>query len=75
VVESNEYEYIKGNYSLLFDGERITHAYRYRTDSLLQHDILNTMPSDTLLQMEREMKSFIQQYMKRMNDNELVIKK
>ena len=75
VVESNEYEYIKGNYSLLFDGERITHAYRYRTDSLLQHDVLNIMPSDTLLQMEREMKSFIQQYMKRMNDNELVIKK
>lgn len=74
-VENNGYEFVKGNYSLLFDGEKTTHAYRYRTDSLLQHNILDTMPSDTLQQMEREMKSFIQQYMQRMNNNELTIKK
>jgi phosphoglycerol transferase MdoB-like AlkP superfamily enzyme len=69
----NGYEYVKGDYVLHFDGQQVTAAYRYRTDSLLQHNIVGTMPQDTLRQMTRQMQSEIQQYMQRMNRNELTI--
>ena len=75
VTEFDGYEYVKGDYAVQFDGKNLTHAYRFRTDSLLQEDVLHTAPADTLQQMERELKAFVQQYMQRMNNNELVIKK
>lgn len=71
---ANGYEYLEGDYALLFDGNEVNHAYRFRTDSLFQHDVLRSMPSDTLQLMTMRMKAFIQQYMKRMNENEVVIK-
>ena len=57
-----------------FDGQQTTHAYAFRQDSLLQEDCRRQMPADTLQQMELQLKSIIQQYMQRMNGNELVIK-
>ncbi len=71
VPESDCYQFVKGDYVLDFDGKRLLHAYRHRTDSLLEHDVLGSMPADTLQRMERQMKSFIQQYMKRMNEDRL----
>ena len=73
VPEAESYEFVKGNYAIDFDGERITHAFRYRTDSLLRHNVLHTMPKDTLHQMERQMKAIIQSYMYRMNNNQLTV--
>ena len=73
VPESSGYEFVKGHYALEFDGEQVTAAYRYRTDSLFADNVLQTMPADTLAVMIREMKSVIQQYMKRMNEDRLVI--
>ncbi len=73
VASSNGYEYVKGDYALEFDGQQVTAAYRYRTDSLLTHNVLATMPRDTLEQMTQHMKSIIQQYMQRMNSNRLTI--
>ena len=73
VPESNGYEFVKGNYTLEFDGENVTAAYRHRTDSVFAKNILSSMPADTLNTMTRQMKSIIQQYMQRMNNNKLVI--
>lgn len=73
VASSNGYEYVKGDYALEFDGQQVTAAYRYRTDSLLKHNVLSAMPRDTLEQMTQHMKSIIQQYMQRMNSNRLTI--
>ena len=73
VPEVDGYEFVKGNYAIEFDGNRVTHAYHYRTDSTLQHNVLHTMPQDTLSQMERQMKAFIQSYMYRMNNNKLTV--
>ena len=73
VASSNGYEYVKGDYALEFDGEKVTAAYRYRTDSMLTHNVLPTMPRDTLEQMTQHMKAIIQQYMQRMNSNRLTI--
>ena len=73
VPETSSYEFVKGNYVIDFDGNRVTHAFRYRTDSLLLHNVVHTMPSDTLRQLERQMKAMIQSYMYRMNTNQLTI--
>ena len=73
VPESSGYEFVKGPYALEFDGQEVTAAYCYRTDSVFAHDVLHTMPADTLDMMTRQMKSIIQQYMKRMNNDQLVV--
>ena len=75
VPESSGYEFVKGPYALEFDGQEVTAAYCYRTDSVFAHDVLHTMPADTLDMMTRQMKSIIQQYMKRMNNDQLVVEK
>ena len=75
VASSNGYEFVKGPYALEFDGVQVTSAFHYRTDSTFTHNILKSIPADTLDQMTRQMKSIIQQYMQRMNNDQLVIKK
>lgn len=69
---SDVYQFLKGDYLIQFDGTSVTHAYRFRTDALMQDDVKQTMPQDTLQMMENQLKSIIQQYMKRMSSNELV---
>ena len=73
VTSSNGYEFVKGNYALEFDGREVTAAYQYRTDSLLTHNVVRTMPQDTLRMMTREMQSIIQQYMERMVNDKLTV--
>ena len=75
VPESNGYEFVKGDYVIEFDGEQVTAAYRYRTDSLLNHNVKTTMPVGTLQQMTLQAKSVIQQYMQRMNNDQLTAPK
>lgn len=74
IAGASTYEYVEGDYVLEFDGEKTYQAYNFRTDSTLQHNILSSMPKDKLSKMERKMKSFIQQYMQRMNENKLRVK-
>jgi len=72
--ESSSYEYVWGNYALQFDGKEVTAAYKFRSDSTFSHNVLHTMPQDTLNMMQRQMKSFIQQYMQRMTTDQLTVK-
>ena len=72
--ESSSYEYVWGDYALQFDGEHVTSAYEFRTDSTFSRNVLGTMPPATRDRMERQMKSFIQQYMQRMNGDQLTVK-
>ena len=71
--ESSSYEYVWGDYTLHFDGQRTVAAYAFRTDSAFSHNVLATMPPATLERMERHMKAIIRQYMQRMTDDKLVI--
>ena len=73
--ESSGYEYVWGDYALLFDGKDVTAAYAFRTDSTFSNNVLNTMPRATRDHIERQMKSIIQQYMQRMTSDNLVVKK
>lgn len=63
------YQYVKHNRLLQFDGVH-TRAFYELSDSLLEHNLLDTEPIQT--SMERELKAIIQQYMVRMNENRLV---
>ena len=72
--ESSSYEYVWGDYAMQFDGNRVTAAYEFRTDSTLSNNILGTLPPAIRDRMERHMKSIIQQYMQRMTTDQLTIK-
>ncbi len=65
------YQYVKQNYLLQFDGDKSVGFYAL-SDSLLQNNMLGQ--SDFQNTMEREIKAIVQQYMKRMNGNELIVK-
>lgn len=64
---SDYYQYIQGDWMLQFDGQKVVHAYRYKDDATLQHDLQGKHPAE----YERRLKSIIQQYMYRMLHNEM----
>ena len=55
---------------LQFDGEKTTAVYRFKTDPLLKHNLVGTVPEQQT--METRLKAIIQQYMSRMNENRLL---
>ena len=65
------YQYVQGDWMLQFDGEKVVHAYRFKEDTLQVHDMKSSYPK----KYEDRLKSLIQQYMHRMNNNQLVFKK
>ena len=64
------YQYFKGDWMMQFDGERVKAMYRFKTDPLLKHNLAGKVPEQRA--MEMELKSMIQQYMHRMNNNQLI---
>lgn len=67
---NGNYQFFKGEYMLQFDGKKSIAFYNYIKDRLLKNNLLNTLPVQN--DMESELKSIIQQYMERMNQNRLV---
>ncbi len=67
---SNWFQYLEGDWMLQFDGDKVVHAYRFKEDVLQEHDLCGKHP----VTVERRMKSIIQQYMYRMNHNEMVVR-
>ena len=65
------YQYFKGDYLLQFDGEKSVAVYAFKTDKLLQENLLDK--TEHQLQMELELKAIIQQYMERMNSDKMTI--
>ena len=59
-------------YLIYFDGEKITNAYDFVADPLLLNDDIGILGSKGV-EMETMLKAFIQQYNKRLIDNELTI--
>ena len=69
--ESACYQYLHGDWMLQFDGEKVVHAYEFKKDTLQKHDVKERCPKE----YEQRLKSVIQQYMHRMNHNQLIFKK
>ena len=64
------YQLAKGDLLLQFDGDKTTAVYRFKTDPLLQHNLVGTQPQQQ--ETEQFLKALIQQYMSRMNENRLL---
>lgn len=64
------YQLIQGDWFLQYDGDNLVHAYRFKEDPLLEHDQKEQCPAELLARLQ----SLIQQYMYRMNHNQLVYK-
>lgn len=68
------YQFFKGDFLLQFDGEKPLALYRFKTDIMLENNLLDSIDEKTLTPILLELKSIIQQYMERMTNNELVVK-
>lgn len=65
--------YIKGDYMLIFDGEKTVGLYNYRTDRLEQKNLAGKgLPEEK--EMEREVKAVMQSYLSRMNSDNVTVK-
>lgn len=68
------YQYYNDSLMLQFDGENAVGLYRYRTDSILENNIIeNGQYSETVDALSLSMKSILQQYLERMKGDSLVI--
>jgi len=67
------YQFFKGDYMLQFDGSRSVALYEFRKDVFLKHNLLG-QHEEVREEMEKEIRSIIQQYMERMNQNGLVLR-
>lgn len=65
VCNNGVYQLFKDGYLLQFDGENPIALYSYEKDKMLQDNLLDKVYYQSYLQL---LKSFIQQYMERMND-------
>lgn len=65
------YQYVKQDHVLQFDGEQTKAVYAL-IDSLMQQNLVGKIPQQ--VQMERELKAIIQQYMSRMTQDRLYAK-
>lgn len=65
------YQFFKGDYLLQFDGRQSIALYNFKEDVLLKHNLLGQ--TDVQQPMENQLKAIIQQYMERMNGNQLVV--
>ena len=66
------YQFFKGDYLLQFDGQKAKALYAFKTDKLLKNNLLGKV--NVQQEMEEELKAIIQQYMTRMNNDQLVVK-
>ena len=62
---------IKGDYLLQFDGQQPTGFFRYRSDSLLHHNLVGSLPEEKA--MTRQLKAILQATTERLKNNEMVV--
>ncbi len=70
---SGNYQLVKNNYLLLFDGEKSVSLFDFKKDRLLSDNIMDSFKTITL-DMENMLKSIIQSYNNRMIHNKLTTK-
>lgn len=65
----NVFQYLKSDYTLVFDGNKSIGLYA-AYDDILAHNLISDKPEDTK-RLERELRAYIQDYMNRILDKEL----
>jgi phosphoglycerol transferase MdoB-like AlkP superfamily enzyme len=70
--KDNTYQLFEGDHVLTFDGTRSVGLYNFKTDKLMQENLLDKDPQ-TVTWMESRIKAVIQQYNNRMIEDRLTI--
>ncbi len=70
--KDNQYQLFMGDYLLQFDGEKSRGLYRFRTDNLLQENLVDSLP-EVVSALEPKVKAMIQQYNNRLVENRMVV--
>ena len=68
------YQYVKGDYVIQFDGQKVKAIYNYKTDWLMKHNLIDKNIPEVNV-MGREIKAIIQSYMQRLIGNQMTITK
>ncbi len=68
------YQLVKFPYFLQFDGKNVTGFYNFHTDPLLKKNIMGRVNKTEQDEMLRTLKAVISNYMKRMENNELMVR-
>ncbi|SKC82531.1 LTA synthase family protein [Ohtaekwangia koreensis] len=71
--KDNVYQLFEGDYLLQFDGIKTVALYNFKTDKLLEHNLIDTQ-RDILGPMENTMKAVLQQYNNRLVEDRFTIK-
>lgn len=67
---NSTYQIFRGDYLLQFDGRDATALYQFKRDKFLKTNLKDQLP-DTMADMNKSLKAFIQQYNNRMVENNL----
>ena len=66
----NVYQIFEGDYLLVFDGSKTVGLYNFKTDKMVEHNLLGSKP-EVATPMEKKIKAVIQQYNNRLIDNRM----
>jgi phosphoglycerol transferase MdoB-like AlkP superfamily enzyme len=70
--KDNAYQLMQKNHLLLFDGTKSVALYAFKTDKLLQENLLTKHP-EIVAEMEKKIKVVIQQYNNRLIENRMTV--
>lgn len=70
--KDSQYQLFMGDYLLQFDGEKSRGLYRFRTDRLLQENLVDSLP-EVVTELEPKVKAMVQQYNNRLVENRMVV--
>lgn len=70
----NIYNFVKGDFYLAFDGKKSLGLFNWKTDPLLQQNLIESNPSK-LNELEKFVKAYIQSYNSRVRNNALTLKR
>ena len=68
---NNFYQFIDDKYCIQFDGKQFTAIYKYKEDHLLEHNLVKEIGQEADLS-KKKCQAIIQQYNRRMIQNELI---
>jgi phosphoglycerol transferase MdoB-like AlkP superfamily enzyme len=71
--KDNNYQFFSGDYLLQFNGTRSVGLYQFKTDKLLEENVIEDNP-DIVGAMEQKIKAIVQQYNNRMIEDRLIVK-
>jgi hypothetical protein len=70
--KDNVYQFFDGDYLLQYDGSKPVALFEFKTDRMLEKDLVNEKP-DVVKNLERKVKAVIQQYNNRMIEDRMTV--